>query len=85
MVGVVAERDDGRYSLRFRTTPTSLHGLGSFFSPLLDGVSEQFLIVGETREFVVDAAELADLFDIAPLLVEYEGDLTWSDGLSPLE
>ncbi|ESP86939.1 hypothetical protein [Candidatus Halobonum tyrrellensis] len=84
LVAVVRGRDDGRYGLRFRLSPTPLFGLGSLFSPALDSVSEQFLNAGESPEFVVGADELADLLDIAPIPVEYEGDLVWSDDLRPL-
>lgn len=84
LVVVVRDRDDGRYGLRLRPSPTPLFGFGSHLSPAVDSVPEQFLNAGESPEFVVGAGELADLLDIAPIPVEYEGELVWSDDLRPL-
>ena len=80
-VVAIRRADSGEYGVRLRFFQTPQCGLGSQFSPDIDGVDEQFITAGETPEFALDGDALASFLSREPVPVEYEGRLRWSTEL----
>ncbi|UPV74187.1 hypothetical protein M0R89_16810 [Halorussus limi] len=77
--------DSGNYEVDFRTYPSPSHGLGSMQKPNLPRVKTRYLASGVVDTYELSAAELADFLQLEVLPVELNGNLRWSDDISPDE
>lgn len=77
----VSVRDDDRFDLSLSYHPSSGYGMGSVVWPVLAGVDQQYLGVGEVDRWRVDRETLVEFCEREQLPVDLEGELVWTTDL----
>jgi hypothetical protein len=72
---------EDRYDLRYKTYPTTRHGMGSLVLPRIAENTMYFLSSGVVQEFETTGEELEQFFSLETVPVKVANELVWSDEL----
>ncbi|SMO38131.1 caspase family protein [Halorubrum cibi] len=78
------EPDGSAWEFTMSAYPNGPYGVGTMYSPTIDGVSDNYAVPTDARIGGVSSEQLNDLLQLETLPVFHDGELHWSDELLPL-
>jgi len=79
----VRRLEDDAYEVEFKMYPTDKYGLGSMTVPTFRSSDTHYLSSGVVDTFVLTRSEFEEFMNAGTFPVEVDGELRWSDSLSP--